>query len=426
MCAIRADRREHSRRRGLPVPDNHDNTQHSGMTRAADNAGPGAVMTADTVGEIAFGVDDVGSLTDELLFADFVRYDAWDLATPAGGPSVAIVGATGLVGRLLLDVLAERRFPIGELRLFASACSVSHWVEWEGRELVIEDVATAELAGVDIALFAAGAAASRLHAPRFVAAGATVIDNSSAWRMDPDVALVVPEVNGEALDGARSGIISNPNCTTLLAMGILKALHDEAGLTRLVISTYQAVSGGGLEALDELDEQLAAAAGMGRVLTFDGGALDLGSHECFVAPIAHNVIPFAGVLSSDGTGETVEEAKLRDETRKILGLPDLAVSGTCVRVPVYTGHSLSINAEFARAISPARAEALAAAVPGVAVADVPTPLAVAGGDITLVGRIRADAGVPHGLALFISGDNLRKGSALNAVQIAEALLASRS
>ena len=339
--------------------------------------------------------------------------------------NVAVVGATGLVGRLIRQVLAERGFPVAEVRFLASARSAGQRVEWQGREVVVEDVATASLDGIDLALFSAGAAASRAHAPRFAAAGATVIDNSSAWRMDPDVPLVVPEVNVADLDRIPKGIVANPNCTTMVAMPVLKPLHDEAGLRRLVVSTYQAVSGNGREAIDELAAQLEKTAGAAPELAFDGSAVDPGPHTSFVAPIAHNVIPMAGSVVDDGSDETDEEQKLRNESRKILGIPDLAVSGTCVRVPVFTGHSLSINATFARELTPARALELLASAPAVRLEDVPTPLAAAGGDLTLVGRVRRDQSTEHGLALFVSGDNLRKGAALNAVQIAEELLARR-
>ena len=344
---------------------------------------------------------------------------------PSEAYDVAIVGATGLVGRLVRQVLAERSFPVGRLRLFASSRSAGQRVEWQGCELVVEDLATADLDGIDYAVFSAGATTSREHAPRFAAAGATVVDNSSAWRMDPDVPLVVPEVNAEALASIPKGIVANPNCTTMVAMPVLKPLHDEAGLARLVVSTYQAVSGGGRDAIDELAAQLDKTAGAAPELTYDGGAVDPGPHHSFVAPIAHNVVPLAGSIQADGSEETDEEQKLRNESRKILGIPDLAVSGTCVRVPVFTGHSLSINATFEADLTPERAHELLAAAPAVTVVDVPTPLAAAGTDPTLVGRVRRDRSVDHGLALFISGDNLRKGAALNTVQIAEALVARR-
>jgi aspartate-semialdehyde dehydrogenase len=341
---------------------------------------------------------------------------------------VGVFGATGQVGGVMRRLLAERDVPVGSIRFFASARSAGRTLDWDGREVVVEDAATADFGGLDIALFSAGGATSRELAPRVAAAGATVVDNSSAWRMDPDVPLVVPEVNVEALDRIPKGIVANPNCTTMAAMPVLKPLDDEAGLVRLIVSTYQAVSGAGLAGVEELAGQVEAAGGADKVtaLTFDGGALSLGSGPKFPDTIAFNVLPKAGNLVDDGTDETDEEQKLRNESRKILGLPDLAVSGTCVRVPVFCGHSLSINAQFARPISPDRARELLAAAPGVRLDDLPTPLKAAGTDPSLVGRIRVDPTVEHGLALFVSNDNLRKGAALNAIQIAEALLARRS
>jgi aspartate-semialdehyde dehydrogenase len=251
-----------------------------------------------------------------------------------------------------------------------------------------------------------------------------VIDNSSAWRMDPDVPLVVSEVNGHEALRPPKGIVANPNCTTMAAMPVLKVLHDEAGLRKLIVSTYQAVSGGGLAGVDELDKQAREVTDVARDLTYDGEAVSFPAPTKFAKTIAYNVLPYAGKYVEDGSFETDEEQKLRNESRKILAIPDLLVSGTCVRVPVYTGHSLSINAEFARAISPARATELLAEAPGVVVLDVPTPLEAAGKDPSFVGRIRQDATVEggRGLVLFVSNDNLRKGAALNAVQIAELLL----
>ncbi|MGI8759610.1 MAG: aspartate-semialdehyde dehydrogenase, partial [Acidimicrobiales bacterium] len=335
------------------------------------------------------------------------------------GLNVGIVGATGLVGEVMRSVLAERSFPLEELRLFASARSAGRRLEWQGRDLEVEDAATADLDGLDVALFSAGATASRVLAARFVEAGAVVIDNSSAWRMDPDVPLVVPEVNAGALGSVPKGIVANPNCTTMVAMPVLKPLHDEAGLRRLVVSTYQAVSGSGRAGIAELEEQLRKGADASAGLAFDGGAVPGPPPAVFPGPVAFNVVPLAGALVDDGSGETEEEQKLRNESRKILGLPGLAVSGLCVRLPVYTGHSLAINAEFERPLSPERARELLAGAPGVEIADLPTPLRAVGTDATLVGRIRRDPGVDHGLALFVTGDNLRKGAALNAVQIAE-------
>ncbi|MGI8760128.1 MAG: aspartate-semialdehyde dehydrogenase [Jatrophihabitantaceae bacterium] len=336
---------------------------------------------------------------------------------------VGIVGATGQVGGVMRRVLAERSFPVAELRLFASARSAGSTLPWEGVDVRVEDAATADPRGLDVVLFSAGAATSRELAPKFAAAGATVIDNSSAWRMDPDVPLVVAEVNGGEIVNARKGIIANPNCTTMAAMPVLKPLHDAAGLQRLVVSTYQAVSGAGLAGVDELDKQLRAGADRAAELTHDGSAVALGEPAVFARPIAFNVLPLAGSIVEDGTFETDEEHKLRNESCKILGIPQLRVSGTCVRVPVFTGHSLSINAEFARALSVERALQLLRTAPGVAVVDVPTPLQAAGQDPAFVGRVRQDQSVDggRGLVLFISNDNLRKGAALNAVQIAELL-----
>jgi aspartate-semialdehyde dehydrogenase len=337
---------------------------------------------------------------------------------------VGVVGATGQVGGVMRSILAQRRFPIASIRFFASARSAGTFLPWDGVDIRVEDAATADPSGLDIALFSAGGAGSRALAPKFVAAGVTVIDNSSAWRMDPDVPLVVAEVNGAAIADARKGIIANPNCTTMAAMPVLMPLHREAGLTRLVVSTYQAVSGAGLSGVDELDKQVRETFDGAAGLTHRGDAVVFPEPVKFARPIAFNVLPFAGSLVDDGEFETDEEHKLRNESRKILGIPSLLVSGTCVRVPVFTGHSLSINAEFARPISVARATELLAAAPGVAVVDIPTPLQAAGADPSFVGRIRRDPGVPDGcgLALFVSNDNLRKGAALNAVQIAEFLL----
>ena len=336
---------------------------------------------------------------------------------------VGILGATGQVGGVMRRLLAERNFPVDELRYFASARSAGRTLPWGDTELPVEDSATADYSGLDVVLASAGATASRALAEKIAAAGATVIDNSSAWRMDPRVPLVVPEVNAHDLDDLPLGIVANPNCTTMVAMPVLKPLADEAGLEAIVVSTYQAVSGAGLSGVEELDAQVRKVGDKAPALTYDGRAADFGDPDNFVKPIAYNVLPFAGALVDDGLEETNEEQKLRNESRKILGLPELLVSGTCVRVPVFTGHSLSINARFSRPISPARAAELLAAAPGVQLSDVPTPLDAAGIDDTLVGRIRVDPTVEHGLALFVSGDNLRKGAALNTIQIAEVLAA---
>jgi aspartate-semialdehyde dehydrogenase len=342
--------------------------------------------------------------------------------------NVGVVGATGQVGAVMRRLLEERDFPIASIRFFASARSAGSTLPFKGQDIVVEDAATADPTGLDIALFSAGATGSKAQAPRFAAAGAIVIDNSSGWRMDPDVPLVVSEVNPEAIADARKGIIANPNCTTMAAMPVLKALHDEAGLERLIVSTYQAVSGSGLAGAEELADQVRAAVADENLLglVHDGSAVTMPAPVKYVRPIAFDVIPLAGSIVDDGLNETDEEKKLRNESRKILGLPELLVSGTCVRVPVFTGHSLSINAEFSRAISPERAAELLKDAPGVVLTDVPTPLEAAGQDPSYVGRIRQDEGVPggRGLALFISNDNLRKGAALNAVQIAELVAAS--
>ena len=336
---------------------------------------------------------------------------------------VGIVGATGQVGSVMRRILAERAFPVDEIRFFASARSAGTALQWEGVDVRVEDAAVADPRGLDVALFSAGGATSRELAPKFAAAGVTVVDNSSAWRMDPDVPLVVAEVNGAEVANAVKGIIANPNCTTMAAMPVLKPLHDEAGLVRLVVSTYQAVSGAGLAGVDELDKQVRQVADRAAEFTHDGGAVLFPEPAKFARPIAFNVLPLAGSVVDDGSLETDEEQKLRNESRKILAIPELRVSGTCVRVPVFTGHSLSINAEFERSLSVAQALDLLRAAPGVELSDVPTPLQAAGQDPSYVGRIRQDSSVDggRGLVLFVSNDNLRKGAALNAVQIAELL-----
>jgi aspartate-semialdehyde dehydrogenase len=334
---------------------------------------------------------------------------------------VGLVGATGQVGGVMRALLEERNFPVTEMRYFASARSAGSILKWKGADIVVEDAATADVSGLDVALFSAGATSSRELAPRFAAAGAMVIDNSSAFRMDPEVPLIVSEVNPEEIRNAHKRIIANPNCTTMAAMPVLKPLHDAAQLVRLIASTYQAVSGAGLVGVDELDKQANAVAKNARELTYSGNAVSYPAPEKFVRPIAFNVLPFAGSLVDNGEFETDEEIKLRNESRKILNIPDLLVSGTCVRVPVYTGHSLSLNLEFARDITVAQATELLSQAPGVEVVDIPTPLQAAGADPSFVGRIRQDRSAPanRGLALFISNDNLRKGAALNAIQIAE-------
>jgi aspartate-semialdehyde dehydrogenase len=337
---------------------------------------------------------------------------------------IGVVGATGQVGGVMRRLLVERGFPAEEIRFFASARSAGSSLEWNGSHIVVEDASTADPAGLDVALFSAGATSSRELAPRFAAAGVTVIDNSSAWRMDPEVPLVVSEVNPEEVRNIPKGIIANPNCTTMAAMPVLKPLHDEAGLIRMIASTYQAVSGGGLAGVEDLDEQARAVAPEAAELTHDGRAVEFPPARKFADTIAFNVLALAGSMVSDGSLETDEEQKLRNESRKILNIPDLRVSGTCVRVPVFTGHSLSMNVEFAESISVERALEVLATAPGVELREVPTPLEAAGRDPSYVGRVRRDPSVDgdRGLALFISNDNLRKGAALNAIQIAELLL----
>ena len=340
---------------------------------------------------------------------------------------VGVFGATGQVGGVMRTLLQERAFPVEQLRFFASARSAGTTLPWDGDKITVEDSATADLSGLDIALFSNGKTASREYAPRAAAAGAVVVDNSSAWRMDPDVPLVVSEVNPDDLDTLPKGIVANPNCTTMAAMPVLAPLHRRAGLVRLVISSYQAVSGSGGKGVRELDEQVQAAGAAASGLAFSGDAVRLPAPSAYVAPIAFNVIPMAGSIVDDGSGETDEEQKLRNESRRILHAPGLAVTGTCVRVPVFTGHSLAIHAEFSQPLTPQEATELLASAPGVALSDVPTPLQAAGADPSFVGRIRTDPTVDggRGLALFVASDNLRKGAALNAVQIAEELVRRR-
>lgn len=339
--------------------------------------------------------------------------------------TLAVVGATGQVGRVMRDILVERDFPADTVRFFASPRSAGKVLEFRGEQITVEDltqVTEESVADVDIALFSAGGGTSREWAPVFAAAGATVVDNSSAWRKDPDVPLVVSEVNPHDLQRTPKGIVANPNCTTMAAMPVLKPLHDAATLTTLRVASYQAVSGSGLAGVEALASQVEAigdARGLVREDVDTQG--DLGP---YVAPIAYNALPMAGSLVDDGTLETDEEQKLRNESRKILGIPELKVAGTCVRVPVFTGHTMVVHAEFAEPITPEQALALLGAAPGVKVVDVPTPRAAVGGDDSLVGRIRQDQTVDggRGLVLVVSGDNLRKGAALNTIQIAELLV----
>ena len=335
---------------------------------------------------------------------------------------VGIVGATGQVGTVMRRILTERNFPVTQLRLFASARSAGSVLDG----VAVEDAASADYSGLDIVLFSAGGATSKALAEKVAAQGPVVIDNSSAWRKDPQVPLVVSEVNPHAIADRPKGIIANPNCTTMAAMPVLKVLHEEAGLEALVVATYQAVSGSGLAGVAELHGQVQKVAAEAAKLTHDGAAVDFPEPAVYKRAIAFNVLPLAGSIVDDGLNETDEEQKLRNESRKILEIPELKVSGTCVRVPVFSGHSLQVNARFARPISPERATELLAKAPGVALSEIPTPLQAAGQDPSYVGRIRRDETVDNGLALFVSNDNLRKGAALNAVQIAELVAAELS
>ncbi|AQP46205.1 aspartate-semialdehyde dehydrogenase [Tessaracoccus aquimaris] len=336
---------------------------------------------------------------------------------------VGVFGATGQVGGVMRRLLEERNYPVDQIRYFASSRSAGSKLPWKDTEVVVEDIATADFAGLDVALFSAGGSTSKQYAERVAAAGATVIDNSSAWRMDPRVPLIVSEVNPGDVAAAEIGIIANPNCTTMAAMPVIKPLHDAAGLEAMQVTTFQAVSGSGLKGVEALATQFGQIDDP-RVLAHDGSAFQPGDTAPYVAPIAYNVVALAGSIVDDGEGETDEEKKLRNESRKILHLPDLLVAGTCVRVPVFSGHSLSVHARFDRDITPDEARELLAAAPGVELADVPTPLLAAGADPSLVGRIRQDQSIEgkKGLVLFLSNDNLRKGAALNAIQIAELLV----
>ncbi|HEV7628915.1 MAG TPA: aspartate-semialdehyde dehydrogenase [Streptomyces sp.] len=337
---------------------------------------------------------------------------------------IGIVGATGQVGSVMREILAQRKLPVDELRLFASARSAGRTLPWQDGEITVEDATTADYSGLDVVLFSAGGSTSKALAEKVAAQGPVVIDNSSAWRLDPEVPLVVSEVNPEAARRRPKGIIANPNCTTMAAMPVLRPLHDEAGLTGLVVASYQAVSGSGLAGVAELNEQARKAVESDATrLTFDGDAVDFPEPDKYERPIAFNVLPMAGSIVDDGLNETDEEQKLRNESRKILDIPALKVSGTCVRVPVFTGHSLQVNARFERTLTPERARELLAAAPGVELSDIPTPLQAAGKDVSYVGRIRTDETAENGLALFLTNDNLRKGAALNAVQIAELVAA---
>ncbi len=346
------------------------------------------------------------------------------------GFNVAIVGATGKVGGVMREVLAERSFPLDKLRFMASERSAGRELAYpekgskdrsksgakEGAEkIIVENAETADFSDVSFAIFSAGAKTSKKLAPAAAKAGATVIDNSSAWRMDADVPLVVSEVNPHALKDIKKGIVANPNCTTMVAMVALKPLHLEAGLKRLVVSTYQAVSGVGQGGIEEFHEQIENRPPP----PLKAGAKT--KSEYFDVPIALNIIPKCGDYLDEDPLQTIEEQKFINESRKILEIPELAVAVTCVRVGVETGHSLSINAEFENPITPEKARQILDGAPGVELDDLPHPLKSAGQDAVSIGRIRKDPTAENGLSLFVVGDNLRKGAALNAVQIAELL-----
>ncbi len=336
---------------------------------------------------------------------------------------VGVFGATGQVGDVIRRLLVERDYPADEMRYFASSRSAGRTLDWRGRGITVEDAATADFSGLDVALFSAGGTTSKALGPKVAAAGAVVVDNSSAWRMDERVPLIVAEVNPEDVARAEIGIIANPNCTTMAAMPAIKALHDAAGLTAMQVTTFQAVSGSGVAGVSTLKNQLGEIEDPARLAT-DGSLFTPSDLGPYVAPIAYNALPMAGAMVDDGEGETDEEKKLRHESRKILHLPGLLVAGTCVRVPVFSGHSLSIHAQFERPISPQEAHEALAEAAGVELTDIPTPLQAAGRDSSFVGRIRRDQSFGHdrGLVFFVSSDNLRKGAALNTIQIAELLV----
>ena len=336
----------------------------------------------------------------------------------SAAPRVAVVGATGAVGQIMLEVLAARRFGASEIVPFASARSAGRELPGVGTVTALEDDT---IAGFDVALFSAGGGISREWAPRFAAAGAIVVDNSSAWRMDPQVPLVVSEVNPGALAGIERGIVANPNCTTMIIMLPLKALHDAFGLREIVATSFQAAGGAGQKGIDELAAQVPVVHADRERLIGDGAAAIAGiEHSVHAAPLAYNVVPWLGAEAADGYSD--EELKLVNESRKILALPGLRVSPTCVRVPVMVGHCVELRASFER--PPDRDAAIAAleAFPGVVLDPLPTPVHYAGRDEVAVGRIRPDLADPHSLNLFVVGDNLLKGAALNAVQIAELLV----
>ena len=328
---------------------------------------------------------------------------------------VAVVGATGAVGQIMLQTLERRGFEASEIVPFASERSAGKELPGYG---TIQPLSDETVGGYDLALFSAGGSTSKAWAERFVAGGATVVDNSSAWRMDPDVPLVVSEVNPEAVDGARKGIIANPNCTTMVVMLPAKALHDAFGLTAMVATSFQAAGGAGQKGIDELAEQVPVLATQVEAMVSDGHRVArMVESSVHANTLAFNVVPMLGALGDNGY--TDEEMKLQNESRKILGLPDLAMSPTCVRVPVMVGHAIEVRASFAQEVDLGRALEALSAFPNLLVEEAPTPLEAAGRDETFVGRVRLDLADPRTLNFFVVGDNLRKGAALNTVQIAE-------
>lgn len=342
------------------------------------------------------------------------------------GRRVGVLGATGMVGEVLLRLLDERAFPVEELRLFASERSAGRRVRWRDREIALEVPAGGRFRGLDLVVLAAGSDIAREWAPRIAAEGPVVIDNSSAFRGDPEVPLVIPEINGEALTGHR-GIIANPNCTATAALMAVAPLHRAAGLRGMITTSFQSVTGTGRAAMQELLDQVTKAAGQVEALR-GHEPLDVPSPQVYPHPLAFNVLPQCESFPAAEDTST-EEAKMASEARKILGAPDLVVHATAARVPVVVGHSVAVTVSLDRTVGPAEAADLLAAFPGVEVVDrpgaaeYPTPLEAAGRDEVLVGRIRSNPVVPGGLSMWVASDNLRKGAALNNVQIAEALFA---
>ncbi|MBJ7470375.1 MAG: aspartate-semialdehyde dehydrogenase [Solirubrobacteraceae bacterium] len=332
---------------------------------------------------------------------------------------VAVVGATGAVGQLILKTLERRGFKADEIVPFASERSAGKDMPGYG---TIQPLTDETVQGYDLALFSAGGSTSKAWAEKFVAGGATVVDNSSAWRKDPDVPLVVSEVNPDAINDARKGIVANPNCTTMVIMLPAKALHDRYGMTHMVATSYQAAGGAGQSGIDELAAQIPVVGASVDALVNDGAAAAATvTPSTFVKTLAFNVVPMLGTVGE--MGYTDEELKMRDESRKILGIDDLKVAPTCVRVPVMVGHAIEVRATFEQEVDVAEAREVLAAFPNLIVEDVPTPLEAAGRDETFVGRIRRDLEDPKSLNFFVVGDNLLKGAALNTVQLAELAVA---